>query len=715
MFFGKNKTSLKLIKNHPDLLMGGTYHIVESASNPRIVKVGTGITQLYLRDEYGESYLLEGNSTKIKDMFQANLLFENVQGIVYKLKRPIGSLHQNVLLKEISALTADEKIYVGSGVTERYFIENNSNKIVKFVGNSSQIKYLFEQLEQPRPIQKISKPVEQKPVVQIVEKTIVKEIIPQIGSQGFQGEKGDQGTRGPMGPAGSRGPKGDQGIQGEQGEQGIVGPQGPKGNVGEIGPKGERGPKGEKGDKGDQGIPGQQGIQGIQGPEGKQGKQGPEGVPGKDGDQGEVGPQGEIGPQGPSGKKGDKGDRGPMGPQGPAGPRGEAGPEGPSGRDGQSPVIEAEFPLSLEDGVLSFHSEHVSNILNQFKNDDIQKAIDKIGQMSTPAGGGGLDVAYNDNKLLRNVNTINFTGNGVTVTKHRKNIEVNISGGGGVGSGVSQITAGPGITLDPAGGTGVVQISTLATVKGTPGMIQFATTGGDLQVNTGFILDPISAQLSVPSGLKITPGLASPYIEFADGTTQDSASSKFFYTSTSPSGVTQGDRWIDSDNGIEYVYINDGNSNQWIQPTSNGSQGPQGVTGPTGPQGLQGNTGATGSASIIPGPTGPQGNTGATGSQGIQGVTGATGATGSQGIQGIQGVTGATGNTGATGPQGNTGADSVVPGPQGNTGNTGATGDIGPQGNTGIQGNTGPTGPQGNTGADGVVNYAFVIAMATVL
>jgi len=430
MFFGKNKTSLKLIKNHPDLLMGGTYHIVESAFNPKIVKVGTGITQLYLRDEYGESYLLEGNSTKIKDMFQANLLFENVQGVVYKLKRPIGSLHQNILLKEISALTADEKIYVGSGVTERYFIENNSNKVIKFVGNSSQIKYLFEQLEQPKPIQKISKPIVQKPMVQIVEKTIVKEIVPQIGSQGFQGEKGDQGVPGPMGQAGPRGPKGDQGVQGEQGEQGIVGPQGPKGNVGEMGPKGERGPKGEKGDKGDQGIPGQQGIQGIQGPEGKQGKQGPEGIPGKDGDQGEVGPQGELGPQGPSGEKGDKGDRGPMGPQGPAGSRGEAGPEGPSGHDGHSPVIEAEFPLSLEDGVLSFHSEHVSNILNQFKNDDIQKAIDKIGQFSTPGGGGGLDVAYQGDKLLRNVNTINFTGTGVTVTKHRKNIEVNIPGGG---------------------------------------------------------------------------------------------------------------------------------------------------------------------------------------------------------------------------------------------------------------------------------------------
>jgi hypothetical protein len=134
----------------------------------------------------------------------------------------------------------------------------------------------------------------------------------------------------------------------------------------------------------------------------------------------------------------------------------------------------------------------------------------------------------------------------------------------------------------------------------------------------------------------------------------------FAYQASAPAGVTQGDRWMSSDTGIEYVYVNDGNSPQWVQPTSNGFQG---VTGPTGPQGPQGNTGATGAASTVQGPTGSQGN------------------------------------TGPIGPQGN----------------TGATGDIGLQGNTGIQGNTGPTGPQGNTGADGVVNYAFVIAMATVL
>lgn len=574
MFFGKNKTSLKLIKNHPDLLMGGTYHIVESAVNPRLVKVGTGITQLYLRDEYGESYLLEGNSTKIKDMFQANLLFENIQGIVYKLKRPIGSLHQNILLKEISALTADEKIYVGSGVTERYFIENNSNKVIKFVGNSSQIKYLFEQLEQPKPIQKISKPIVQKPMVQIVEKTIVKEIVPQIGSQGFQGEKGDQGVPGPIGQAGPRGPKGDQGVQGEQGEQGIVGPQGPKGNVGEMGPKGERGPKGEKGDKGDQGIPGQQGIQGIQGPEGKQGKQGPEGIPGKDGDQGEIGPQGELGPQGPSGEKGDKGDRGPVGPQGPIGPRGEAGPEGPAGRDGQSPVIEAEFPLSLEDGVLSFHSEHVSNILNQFKNDDIQKAIDRIGQISTPAGGGGLDVGYNDDKVLRNVHTVNFKGAGVTVTRKRKNVDVVIAGAEGA---VTNIIAGPGITVDPSSGVGEVTISNLISVKSVASAqpiypIQFSNSEGtDLLFYNGFQFNYDTNQaLKLPASLILGSNPNTSYISYADGTTQGTAPSKFFYTPTSPSGVTQGDRWMDSDNGIEYIYINDGNSEQWVQPTNTG-------------------------------------------------------------------------------------------------------------------------------------------------
>jgi hypothetical protein len=161
-----------------------------------------------------------------------------------------------------------------------------------------------------------------------------------------------------------------------------------------------------------------------------------------------------------------------MGPQGPVGPRGEAGsvgPEGHAGRDGQSPVIEAQFPLVLEDGMLSFSSEHVSGILDKFKNDDIQKAIDRIGQLTTPAGGGAVDVSLNGDKIIRSVNTMNFIGDNITITKRRKNVDISIAGssGGTSASGVSSIIAGNGISISPAGGTGNITISTTKFTEAT--------------------------------------------------------------------------------------------------------------------------------------------------------------------------------------------------------------------------------------------------------
>ena len=40
----------------------------------------------------------------------------------------------------------------------------------------------------------------------------------------------------------------------------------------------------------------------------------------------------------------------------------------------------------------------------------------------------------------------------------------------------------------------------------------------------------------------------------------------FYYQSTPPTaGITAGSRWMDSDTGAEYIYINDGSSTQWIQ------------------------------------------------------------------------------------------------------------------------------------------------------
>jgi hypothetical protein len=526
MFFGKNKTSLKLIKQHPELLMGGEYLITESLKNPKKIKIGSGLTQLFLKDINGEEYLIEGNMSNIKDFFVPVMTFENLDGKLVKLKQSIGSLSQNEILKEIAPCKYDEKMQFGVGVTEQYYIQKNTNKVIKVYGNSKQIKNLFETLQ-----------VDSKNS-NFVQKVYINEENEEqsIRIKGIKGEKGDQGEIGPRGLMGSVGPKGPKGDKGDKGDRGPQGLQGEKGEKGEQGERGLRGFHGLQGEKGDQGPQGERGVDGKDGKDGKDGARGPMGLPGQ------------IGPSGP---------------QGPQGPKGDPGSPGAPGKDGISPVISANYPLILEEGTLSFDSEKFTKVIDQLRNTDIQNLINKLSTAIT-TGGGAVGIKFNGNYLLKSVNDINFTGAGVNVTRQGKNVTIDISGGGGPGGGVSQITAGSGITLAPASGTGVVQISTLATVKGTPGMIQLAAAGGDLQVDTGLILDPITAQLSIPSGLKITPGLGTPYIEFADGTTQGTA------TLRGNTGATG----------------------------SQGIQGPQGNTGATGPlptnfvESINGRTGA---------------------------------------------------------------------------------------------------------------------------
>jgi hypothetical protein len=84
------------------------------------------------------------------------------------------------------------------------------------------------------------------------------------------------------------------------------------------------------------------------------------------------------------------------------------------------------------------------------------------------------------------------------------------------------------------------------------------------------------------------------YIEFKDSTLQYTAAKTFTYGITASAGVTQGDRWMSSDTGIEYVYVNDGNSPQWVQPTSTSSN-----STPVSILGTIGVTGATYTASVV--------------------------------------------------------------------------------------------------------------------
>jgi len=51
-------------------------------------------------------------------------------------------------------------------------------------------------------------------------------------------------------------------------------------------------------------------------------------------------------------------------------------------------------------------------------------------------------------------------------------------------------------------------------------------------------------------------------------TVSSGSATGFTYTSSAPSSPTIGYRWIDSNTGKEYVYVNDGTSSQWIEPVS---------------------------------------------------------------------------------------------------------------------------------------------------
>jgi hypothetical protein len=444
MFFGKNKTSLKLTKWHPELPQSCEFFIVESLISPKIIKVGSGLTQLFLRNSDGEEYLIEGNAKKIRDLFIPSKSYESVDGKIYKIKRPVGSFLQNELLKEVAPCQYDEKIQLGHGISEHYYIQKNTDKIIKFYGNSSQIKNLLEEIiiQTPKIIvpKTITKILPTK--VEIVEKTIIKESTPVIGEQGLKGDRGDSGIEGPRGPKGVPGPRGSEGPIGPKGDKGDAGPEGPRGPKGERGDpglqgiQGIQGEKGDKGDKGDQGLVGPQGLQGIQG------LQGEEGLPGQDGIDGQIGPQGPVGPQGPRGEKGNQGDRGPVGPQGLAGPRGEAGSVGPQGEKGDTGILDVEYPLILEEGVLHFDSKKLTKVLDQFKNKDIQTAIDKLAT-AIPTGGGAVGIIDHGQRIIKSVSDINFTGTGVTVTRQGKNVEVNISAGSAPIIGYTLFTEAP--------------------------------------------------------------------------------------------------------------------------------------------------------------------------------------------------------------------------------------------------------------------------------
>jgi len=70
--------------------------------------------------------------------------------------------------------------------------------------------------------------------------------------------------------------------------------------------------------------------------------------------------------------------------------------------------------------------------------------------------------------------------------------------------------------------------------------------------------------------------------------------SSFTFASTAPSNPTVGDRWYDIVEGAELVWVNDGDSNQWVEVAASGFLGNTGYTGSRGTDGIVGTNGTNG-------------------------------------------------------------------------------------------------------------------------
>jgi len=302
------------------------------------------------------------------------------------------------------------------------------------------------------------------------------------------------------------------GERGERGPRGYTGVQGDKGDAGPQGPQGERGERGETGERGEQG---EKGDTGERGPQGERGEPGPQG------ERGETGLQGERGERGQRGERGEKGERGEAGAIGPQGPQGERGADGAAGADGR-------------DGAVGPRGE---------KGERGERGAEgKTGKAGAKGAKGEKgdkgDTGESGVVTAKFPLVYDAKEKSIAIDEERLDkILKKIMGGG-------KVSAQDMGWLASTGGGGKVAVYINGS-KITPDVRTFDFTGA------GVTATKVGGKVTINIG------------------------TNFYYQPDAPTtGITVGSRWMDSDNGQEYVYVNDGNSNQWVQPTVNPFFGP---------------------------------------------------------------------------------------------------------------------------------------------
>ncbi len=297
--------------------------------------------------------------------------------------------------------------------------------------------------------------------------------------------------------------------------------------------------------------------------------------------------------------------------QGHTGPTGLAGPSGSQGQSGPQGFQGFQGPTGLPGTVRNdFFSASVVTITHSFGYYPVVQVLDSIGNVMFPnLFWGGPVITINHTSLNSFTVDLGTTMSGHIIT----------------GAGIQGVTGPPGLGITGNQGTTGHQGSTGD--QGVQGPTGFGSQGPTGIAGAAGSQGPIGNQ-----GFQGPTGAGSQGVTGPQGSTGPNF--PFYYSGTGPTGptVSNGSRWFDFETGIEYVWIDDGDSQQWVQPSgsvlddifgNSASFGYQGPTGPTGsgPQGDQG----------FQGPTG-------IGSQGFQGPTGI-------GSQGFQGPTGSISNT----------------------------------------------------------------------
>lgn len=365
-----------------------------------------------------------------------------------------------------------------------------------------------------------------------------------IGERGATGERGERGLQGPPGLRGERGERGEKGEEGQRGQQGEAGQQGAQGERGVPGVAGQRGEKGERGDPGvagQQGSPGAQGQRGERGERGEKGERGVRGergvagLPGPQGERGEKGERGERGERGPQGVPGLAGRDGAVGSAGAQGKQGERGERGDKGDPGESPILSVQYPLKIDK-----ERKHLTI--------DLSKIKPVGGAPVLYDGGGGLGEAFK---------FISVSGQaGLTAVQYDKETLTFVAGQNVI------LQTNPdenSITISSLGGGGSGGAGTNFFYQQEPPTVGISLGSRWMDSDDGqeyvYLYDGNSFAWVQPSVPIFVPGTAGASVNF------------FFQPEPPIDSISVGSRWMDSDDGKEYVYVQDGNTFQWIQPS----------------------------------------------------------------------------------------------------------------------------------------------------